>query len=195
MTAQYIVIEEAAQTHPDVIKETIVPLLQMKGAALTAITTPLGTDDMMHSWTELKDNGALVFLTIHIVVKCPICVILKQDTRDCKHNVAIGTQWHSQIGRKRARLLLGDELHLAMREIEGDFANATFPAFDKESVNFIFEEKNRFKDIAEQRSSFTKNMKVDKVVCAIDPAAGGLKSTYAIVWMRYSGPIAVVSMI
>jgi hypothetical protein len=116
-----IILEEAAYMDLGVFYEVVVPLMEVKGTATIAISTPLGAWNFYSELTELRDErGKLVFNVRHIDAgKRPI--------------------WKPEETLSKVKAIYGNRKTLLEREIFGRIADAVNTAFSRRILKDFFE--------------------------------------------------------
>jgi len=113
VSADVIILEEAAYMDLGVFYEVVVPLMEVKGTATIAISTPLGAWNFYSELTELRDaNGKRVFNVKHIDAgKRPV--------------------WKPEETLSKVKAIYGNRKTLLEREILGKISDAVNTAFNR----------------------------------------------------------------
>ena len=116
-----IILEEAAYMDLGVFYEVVVPLMEVRGTATIAISTPLGAWNFYSILTELRDEkGKLVFNVKHIDAgKRPV--------------------WKPEETLSKVKAIYGNQKTLLEREIFGRIADAVNTAFNRRVLKEFFE--------------------------------------------------------
>jgi len=143
--------------------ETIVPMLELTGTSLLAISTPLDEFNYYSKLVEQKDDhGKPFFKTVKAGRICEECDRLPYEQMlKCDH-VPDGAHWKSNYKRKRLNSLYeGDEAR-GLREMGGKIASNFTACFQKVDVEALFNQPLR-----------TIHNMPRVIYMAIDPNGGG----------------------
>lgn len=169
-----MVVDEAAYVAKGLFFETILPLLEMKVAALICISTPLDELNWFSSLLEAKDEetGDLFFFVVRIGLVCKACLQLPQaEMGKCSHKVDQIPPWKSGPRHKRVQSLYRfDKEDRGLRETAGIIIGAENTVFSITQLRKLFD--------AETMPIYTPdpNYIPDRILLVADPDAGGPSS-------------------
>jgi len=171
-----IICEEFAHMNSAVWKRVVVPTL-ITGAAFIGITTR-GYDNLNFVTQLLKlktSSGDSLFKHINIDLCCDECKRNgKEDT--CRHKMGEAPHWHDLGTYKHIKEMYGEDEDAYLVETKGlEVETGTFPAFDPHQIEAMFASPP-ISDLSHEKNVFL----------AIDPAAGGDRSKYAIISAIYN---------
>ena len=164
-----IIAEEFAFMNNMFYKTVIVPILAAN-ASFIGITT-LGTEtNFVNRLFDLKNAaGEPVFNTVKIEQVCNNCLRLGVES-SCTHKMNEIPPWQSQQRHKDIKLILGDDEETFLRETRGVQSNSAMTqVFTKEDVKAF---RNRIHPAGIAQPT---------LFIAVDPAAGGSGSKFAVV--------------
>ena len=171
VSADIIILEEAAFIDPKVFKTVVVPLMGVNKTAVIAISTPDDELNYYSSLMELKDEfGNSFFKTIRVGLSCDVCMAAGIV---CMHKLRRLPPWKSAARQRRIQKILEQDEILMKRETQGIIisTNCTY-CFEAPIVNeFVAREPYQFK------------FPLPVIYTAIDPGGGGVTSDYAIMSM------------
>lgn len=151
----------------------IFPTMMLKDNVFIGISSrPVDENSPMYMMMRkvYPETGKPVIRTRVFGTVCGRCQ--RQGIRDCKHDLE--EAWSSQKQSHKVRLLMQDRKDMYLREMRNeDVGTNITPAFPPERVNALNNTKRDYHGTEEH----------DYVFVAIDPAAGGNKSKYAIISM------------
>ncbi len=179
-----IVIDEAAHIPVELFKETIVPMLELTGTSLLAISTPLDEFNYYSKLVEQKDeHGKPFFRTIKAGRICEDCSRLPYEQMlKCDH-VPDGAHWKNTHKLKRLKTLFeGDEAR-GIRELQGVAASDFTACFQKADIEALFLQPLR-----------TVRAMPRVIYVTVDPNGGGM-SKMGVVSGFLDGNDVVVSFI
>lgn len=148
----------------DLFKETIVPMLELTGTSLLAISTPHDEFNYYSKLVEQKDeHGRPFFKTIRAGRICDECGLLPYEQMiKCDH-VPDGAHWKSSYKLKRLKTLFeGDEAR-GLRELGGIIASDFTSCFQKGDIEALFLQPTR------STSTMPRHIYI-----AVDPNGGGM---------------------
>jgi hypothetical protein len=176
VTANIIILEEAAFTDEQMFQTVIVPLLGVGGTALIGISTPSGELDNYYTrLMDMKDSEneqKTMFKTIRISLSCEACKVAKKAA-DCTHMTHLLPSWKSSERQRKMKRIMGQEA-LFMQENMGLMADTTDYVFCKKRLKAL-----RLAPERKWRSS------PSVLYCAVDPGGGGAMSDYSMVTVGY----------
>jgi len=161
VSADIIVIEEAAHINPKVFKKIILPLMSVTHTAVIAISTPEDENDYMNMLMELQwPNGEYIFLSLRIGFgkKNPV--------------------WRGVGNQRKVNAIYKcyGETELGEREASGVLNTGKHYHFSRDSI-----EKLRVRGW-----QHTFDREVNVLHMAIDPAGGGKSSDFAVTTITYT---------
>ena len=172
-----ILLDEAAYASPDLVFETIFPLLEMESATFVAISTVLDQFNFFSMLIELMDEDGEPFFNIIVVnTVCPECSRLPKDKqKDCTHvENTVLPPWKSSEKHHRAKILAevdpkaGRNARESMGLVTGDY-------------NQVFDEKYILETFSpETRKYYEVEKRPDRLFITFDPDGGGKASMLAI---------------
>lgn len=179
VTANLVVIEEAAFISPPLFFEVITPLLGVAGTAIVAISTPhTDSDNYYTTLMDLKDpddpNSSL-FKTIRIGLACEQCVA-EGVAASCPHKQDLIPPWKSADRQRKMRKIMESDEHLFLRENLGMLSNANVYVFRGPSIQWLHDAPH-----------YRLQSSPDILYCAVDPSGGGSQSDYAMVTVAIEG--------
>lgn len=138
-----IVIDEAAYIKESLFHETIAPLLEVRFAALIAISTPLDEHNWFTKILNLKEeDGSSFFKVCHLYSVCDECLKLPslEDMIKCEHGNRL-PPWKSTERHKRNTMLTlaMDDVARGLREGSGVHASSLNSVFDKGLIRKNFD--------------------------------------------------------
>lgn len=172
-----IILDEAAYASPDLVFETIFPLLEVENAAFIGISTVLDDFNFFSKLLLLKDeDGDNFFDTIMINTVCRECKKLPEEEHEnCTHlDDTILPPWKSKVKYQRSKILQtvdanrGRNARESMGLITGDYNQAIVTKLVKSVMNF------------ETRQYYKVTKSPSRIYITIDPDGGG-KSRLSIV--------------
>jgi hypothetical protein len=172
-----IYLEEAASMNKNVVFRVVIPLLEVVGTALIAISTPLKKANFYSELCELKDHeGGKVFNVIQITMACEKCEQIKRKATDkprvCKHVLNRLPPWKDAEKHELVKLIYeqvgrsGDY----DRESRGMIKDDGDAAFQPEWI-----------DAFERRAPYRNTHAPRWILTTCDPNGGGSSSDTAIV--------------
>lgn len=207
-----VLLEEAAFVKETILMQIIVPLLKRRGSVLLTITTLGGVFDPWQRMTESTDDrGRKVFLVKTYSMVCDDC-IEKGLPDKCLHKQDMLPHWQSPEEESKVKALMAGSPDDYLREALGVQGTGGFiPAFSRRGLAFLADRSGveRVADRLAQvvRTGNKPNPKgpvscmVDRLAdrsydycfIAVDPAAGGALSNYAVISTVFErdGPIVV----
>jgi hypothetical protein len=172
ITANIVILEEAAFISPALFYEVIAPLLGVERTVVLAISTPDESEDNYYSrLMDIKDpmeENAPLFKTIRIGLACDTCVSNNQASQ-CTHKQKLVPPWKSSRRQDKMRKIMAADKHLFMRENLGMISNSTQFMFPPHMVKRLHD-----------ATPFQFSRKCNLLYCAIDPSGGGTQSDYAV---------------
>lgn len=172
-------MDEAAYASPDLVFETIFPLLEVKATAFIAISTVLDEFNFFSKLLALNDDdGDEFFDVIMIDLTCATCKrhLPKSRWKECEHvDDTVIPPWKSKEKYKRAKIIqtadpnVGRNARESMGLIEGDYNRALNEAFVKETMD---RETRKYHAVASSPN---------RIYIAIDPDGGGKGSRMSVV--------------
>jgi hypothetical protein len=171
VSADIIIMEEAAFINRALFFSVIVPLMGVNGTAVIAISTPNEHDDNYYTFLmDLKNptTNAPLFKTIRIGLACEKCVAAGTGAQ-CNHNRGVVPPWKSLQRQDLMRTIMEADSNLFMRENMGMLCSNT---------QFLFMPKlvNQFHSASPRQ----RKRRPHVVFVCIDPSGGGTQSDYAI---------------
>ena len=123
----------------DLFKETIVPMLELTGTSLLAISTPSDEFNYYSKLVEQKDeHGKPFFKTVRAGRICEECQRLPyEDMIKCEH-VPDGAHWKSSYKRRRLNSLFAGDEARGLRELGGVIASDFTACFQKHDIEALF---------------------------------------------------------
>lgn len=147
-----------------VFYQVVVPLLEMKNAALIGISTPSDSTNFYSELTELRDEtGETIFNVFKVGMICDECKG-KPNEQDCPHRTQDIPPWKSQTKRGVAKAIFGDKVSTFKRESLGMISDDERAAFESAWVRaFINRPRYALRAIDQPKYMFV----------ACDPSGGG----------------------
>lgn len=171
ITAQIVVLEEAAHTPARLVREVVIPLFGVVNFTLLAIATP--GEGMSNHYTRLMDmrkpDGQLLFKTIRIALCCSECISKFKDGEVCPHRDDLIPPWKSSERLKVIQRILDDDPDLNARENLGLLTDGHQFFVSRDLLQ-------RMLNLPRPRFS---GCPAPFVFIGIDPSGGGAQSTFA----------------
>lgn len=167
------------------ITQVVLPLLQIRDVVFIAITSeetnPTGfVNKFMNA--KHKDETP-VFRTFHYRLICDACIAAGKEG-NCKHKMGDIPYWQDQGQHRKLEAIMKDHLDDYLRETKGlNVDTNVTPAFHPQSVEFL----------RTPEATYIQDDHFQHVFIAIDPAAGGAKSGFAIVSAVFLKKTMIVS--
>jgi hypothetical protein len=172
VTADVIIMEEAAYLKPELFKQVIVPLMTVDHTAMLAISSPGDEFNYYSILQDLKNQyGEPLFKNIQIGLGCDKCRLAGEDK--CPHSLKRLPAWKSEGRHELVRAIYADQTDVMKREAEGQIVSNRIFLFQKKWVDAF--EKSEPEGFPYQTTQL--------VHVAIDPSGGGAQSDYVIVSM------------
>lgn len=172
VTAQVVIIEEAAFVSSDMVYKVIVPLLQVAGTALLAISTPDESDENYYSALmdvpDPDDPSRSLFKTIRLGLVCEACTAAGKSM-ECTHRAHLRPPWHTGPRQRKVRAIMQSNPELYQRETMGMLSN---------TVSYLF--RSAEIQIFRNQPAFAWERNPDVLFLAVDPSGGGTQSDFAL---------------
>lgn len=179
-----IVVDEMAYIKESFFKEVIVPLLELRNAALLGIST---ADDEFNFYSQLiekkDDRGEPMFKVIRAGKICDACQKLEPAEQLMCNHIPNTEHWKSIRKNKRLKALYEDDPARGLRELGGVIASDFTPCFKKSDVNRFMDEAPRY--VAQSAPSH--------IFLTIDPSGGGPSHLALMSGYYVGGHLLVVS--
>lgn len=163
--------EEMGVLPKKLINNIMIPTMALAHTLLFGISSrPVDKNSPMFRLMEKKwpETGKPIIKTIVFNTICDNC--RRRGSQNCNHEPE--DPWSNEAQNRKIKLLMADDKKDWQREMRNmDVEDENEPAFSYEAVKHLEDTKWDYKGTEEQ----------DYVYIAIDPAAGGAKSKYAIV--------------
>ena len=187
VTADIIVLEEAAHINPELFFTVIAPLMGVQGTAVLGISTPNSDDDnyysMLMDLPHPEDPNKTLFHTIAIGLACDVCVS-QGCASSCTHKADLIPHWKSAARQRTLEKIMEANPLLHARENMGMRANDTHYLFRPQYIQNL-----------RDRTPIVFPESADVVFCAVDPSGGGSQSDYAMATIaRINGVYAIVGL-
>lgn len=184
--------EEAAYMDIDVLNEVVLPLLEMEGTLLVAISTPLGPDNFYSEFMDLVDpeTGEYVFNRVRAIAMCQECI--DKDADFCPHlGPSDVPDWKTSYGSQKSRhvrMLYRDDRERMRRETLGHFTASSSSVFDRKRLEMVFGP-----DRTISVHSLEGHIKPRYIIVCCDPNGGGAShfAATAIYKEHYSNRVVV----
>jgi len=169
------VMDEGNFIPQKVVNVAILPPVMREGAALWCISSKGDRSERFCSITDVVREMGIV--DVHTVT--PVCSDCRRNgiSTNCIH--ASNPPWLA-VGphADKVKMLMNGDVRTYAREIENaDVGGLTEPAFNRHETRRLAEEPKSFE--------YLLASPVEQIVIAIDPAAGGKSSAYAIVSLAF----------
>ena len=185
VTADVIILEEAAQLDLAVFYEVIVPLLGVENTCVLGISTPLEATNFYSVLVNKKHNvtGKFLFESFKIQLLCEEC--RSKNKLDCKHKLDELPTWKPQESQKMVEMLMEDVPDLYAREVMGEFVSG-------ERTIFLDKHILQLKESSQVKHKYLSD---NVLYTAIDPNGGGKGSDLAIVtFYNEGGQVHIVAI-
>jgi len=169
-----ILVDEGAYVDPNLLCETIFPVLEVKNAVLVIITTPLGPGNIISLLIMMKNrDGSSFFCVIAIGLVCPDCKKLPLDAMlECKHLDHLRPRWKSGYRHDRfvqvTKAVDQQGAGRGVRENMGESASEFSPAFPGTAVVHMCDDSNVY-----TIQDVLANSAPKCIYVAVDPAGDG----------------------
>lgn len=169
--AVLVFIDEAAFIEVETKTKVIFPTLTKDSICIAVTSRPSGSDTIGAEFMDLKyPDGRPIWRKVVLTLACTLCTA-RGKSSSCKHMAEKRPAWQDDENQMRTTAMMqGDTVAVDTEILNIERMDGILPLFRKEDLD-KFHERPAFLG-----SSFT----FDHVVVAIDPAAGGLSSEYAI---------------
>lgn len=173
-----MILEELAYMDMRIVYDVVMPLLMRTNVVLIGIST---LDDPYNFWSKMIDqrypDGRQVFKTLRYSLVCEDCRRRGQATT-CRHKIGDLPYWLSEEQYSKLEQIMNDQYESFLRETKGFQCDPNVrPAFDQMGVRAL-QDLDRI---------VSPKQHVSHVFFAVDPAAGGRNSDYAIISAIFSG--------
>lgn len=181
-----IILEEMAQIPPEVLYEVVVPLHQISVTSIIGISTITTESNFMTRYLkQLDKHGEPLFAVKQIWLACEACRAASKG-HECTHNNHLLPQWSCSRKRKIINCIMESQQELLAREIGGVASSLHQRAFPQKFVD-------QFKALPYLQLPLRQAY--DFVFHAIDPAAAGRHSDFAITSMvRTNGQYVLIGI-
>lgn len=180
MGGNVIYLEEAAAMKKDVVFKVVIPLLEVAGTALIAISTPLKKSNFYSELCDLRDHtGQQVFNVLQVTLSCPQCDAAKaagSTVTVCAHSLNRLPKWKDAEKHTLVKLIYeqvgrGGDYDRESRGMITDDGDSAFPGPWIESLS--------------AKPPFYYNGAPEFLLVTCDPNGGGFSSDTAIVSAYY----------
>jgi hypothetical protein len=174
ITADVIVLEEAAFIEGDLFFDTVLPLMGVNKTAIIGISTPPKSHmNYFLQMFELKDKaGEPLFEIVKLRLLCDDCIAKNKD--DCPHIREEAPPWKSKRREERTRVVYQADMERFNREVRGVETTSDVYVFPKDKI-----------DLIETRPPVRFSIPPRFIYFAIDPSGGGTGSDTAWVVMSF----------
>lgn len=141
LTAQLLVVDEAAFVDRRLFTEGLFPILRMKNTSLLCLSSPGDESNHYSRMVQAKDKETqkLIFKYIHAKKICDECLKLpNEEANKCEH-IKNTAPWINHRRSKKFQALYEDPV-LAMAEFGGVIRSKNMSAFRKTEIDKLFDE-------------------------------------------------------
>lgn len=169
VTADIIVIDEAAYVDQELILQVVYPLLQVGKTSLLAVSTLKDDDSTYSHMISLTDtDGEYIFKSRVFKLACNECME-KGDPSGCTHQTHRRPNWHDSARIKRLSNLYKNNKELMGQEIYGLSHSKNQKAYTPAQIELLMDQPK-----------LPVTLQVSRVFIAIDPSGGGASSNTCI---------------
>lgn len=176
-----LILEEAAYCDEGFFYETVAPLLSVGRSSLVAISTLTSSINFYTRLMKLIDplSNKPLFTIREVQLVCQSCQE-EGKVEECPHLLHLVPRWQSAERHRKLRIIMQDRPDLIRSELAGLSFDCLTQVFRKADIENLM----TLKPLEPPLDSI--------VFVAIDPAAGGAFSNYALVSMvRFRGNVVV----
>jgi len=176
-----LILEEAAYVDPGFFYETVAPLTIVGNTSLLAISTLTSEINFYTRLIRMRDKqtNQPLFKVLSVQLACEKC---KEEGKavDCIHMLHLVPRWQSGERHTRLKTIMQDRPDLIVSELSGLAFDSLQQAFRPQDIDMMMTQEA------------PKVQNSEPIYIAIDPAAGGPQSDYAMVSItRHKGIITV----
>jgi hypothetical protein len=187
VSADVLYCDEAAFMNLDVFYQVIIPLFEMKRAALICISSPLDSYNFYSKLLKTRNpaTGELIFRVYQLRLACDRCMKTEHPTR-CQHNLKYIPPWKSEDKLTVVKIIMQELESVLERESFGIVSDASNSLFSKLSQKQL---KNG------EPYEPMRDTCANAVLITCDPNQGGPNELALVATVYQRGQYVIVGMV